>query len=144
MNDPNLSSTQKDTKVNQVIEQTHQRVLAVLTPQQRRQYDAWWQKHVEAPIASRSGGAGAGPSDPLLFRVPGVDPSSLTDAQKNRIAEIRLDTIDRVSEIDSNASLSEDQKMNQIDQARMQGHSQVMSVLTPEQKQQFENWWGAK
>lgn len=143
MADSRLTDQQKEERVSAVIDKTHTAVMNQLTPAQRQQFDRWYSSRVEGPMMRQRAGAGAGSRDPLLFRVPGVPSSSLTADQKQQIATIRLNTMSTVSDIEDNPNLSEQQKMDQISQARMQAHQQVVAVLTPEQVQQFENWWSS-
>jgi Spy/CpxP family protein refolding chaperone len=143
MADSRLTDQQKEDRMSAVIDKTHAAVMNQLTPAQRQQFDRWYSSRVEGPMMRQGAGAGAGPQDPLLFRVPGVPSSSLSADQKQQIATIRLDTMSKVNDIEDNPNLSEQDKMNQISQARMQAHQQVVAVLNPEQVQQFENWWAS-
>lgn len=156
-----LSSTEKAQKIAQARKAGHDKVMAVLTPEQRKQVQDW--------IKSRPSGAGMGPgmgmgkgrgmgmrrgmgpgnmgmnNDPgsmrgmQMWSVPGLADSSLTAQQKQKISAIRMQTQAKVQAIRRNSKLTEQEKTTQIESARKSGHAKVMDVLTSEQKSKLQS-----
>ena len=63
---------------------------------------------------------------------------NLTDDQKAQIKQIHEGMRSKLEAVNSDASLSADQKQAKIQDLRRATHEQVKKVLTPEQRKQFE------
>ncbi len=83
-------------------------------------------------------GRGAGGSALSAGAVPGVQ---LTPEQERQVAEIRSQTMQKVQAVRWDSSLSAEEKAAEIARIRQEGHERVLSILTPEQRQQFESRW---
>jgi Spy/CpxP family protein refolding chaperone len=94
---------------------------------------------VDAQAQGWRGGAGRGPGGGAATGiVPGVQ---LTPEQEKQVAEIRSETMKQVQQIRWDSALTPEEKAAEIERVRQEGHERVMSVLTPEQRQQFETRW---
>ena len=137
MSNSSLSSAQKQAQAQAARQAGHQKVLDVLTPQQLQQFQSNWR--MGCPMGT-GGGRGMGPGMMNQGYVPGV---TLTADQQSKIAAIRQETQSKVASIMSDSSLSAAQKQAQAQAARQAGHDKVLDVLTPEQRQQFDQNWGS-
>jgi periplasmic protein CpxP/Spy len=63
---------------------------------------------------------------------------NLTDDQKAQIKQIHEGTRSKIEAVNSDSSLSADQKQAKIRDIRRDTHEQVKKVLTPDQRKQFE------
>lgn len=147
----NLSQQQKQQQIKQAQMQNHERVMNVLTPEQRAEFQNWWQQRQQGcpggvcPI--RPPGAGAGPGMGMgpgqMGMVPGIQQNPLTQQQQRQIMQIRQDAQQQMRDITNNPNLTEDQKWQQIQQIQRETHDAVVNVLTPEQRQELSNWWSS-
>ena len=55
--DPNLTPEEKECRIAEAQREGHDKVLAVLTPEQTRQFEDWWSARVRAGMGA-SGGSG--------------------------------------------------------------------------------------
>ena len=137
MRDPNLSPSEKQTQANAARQAGHQKVMDVLTPEQQQQFLSCW---ATGTCMGQRGGQGMGPGMMNQGSVPGVQ---LSADQQQRIAAIRQETRNKVASIMSNSNLSAAEKQSQAEAARQAGHEKVLGVLTPEQRQQFDQNWSS-
>ena len=137
MSNPDLSPAEKQTQAQAARQAGHQKVLAVLTPQQLQQFQSNWR--MGCPMGT-GGGRGMGPGMMNQGYVPGV---TLTADQQSKIAAIRQETQSKVAAIMRDPNLSSAEKQTQAQAARQAGHDKVLDVLTPEQRQQFDQNWGS-
>jgi mono/diheme cytochrome c family protein len=73
--------------------------------------------------------------------IPGLQKHPLTAAQTKEIHRIRSGAAAQVRSIRADRSLTAAARAKKIDRARREGHEKVLAVLTPEQRQEFEQWW---
>lgn len=143
--DPNLNAQQRAERIAQIQQQTHDEVMNVLTEQQREEFNNWWSDRMQGRGAGRGAGPGAGMGMGMATgQVPGLSQHPLSQAQMNRIRDIRTNYAQRIANVRRNQNLSSQQRMDQIQQLRQQQHQEVMSVLTPEQQQEFSGWWSGR
>lgn len=69
--------------------------------------------------------------------VPGV---RLTADQQRRVASIRRDTQNRARQVMRDFKLTPRERVTRWNDIRREGHDRVMTVLTPEQRAQFNAW----
>lgn len=145
--DPTLTPQQRGDRSRIAQEAGHQEVLNLLTPAQRQEFQEWWTSHPHSQLGMipRGAAAGAGPgmhgSPPSMGAVPGLQRNALTAEQMQTIANIRQSTQTRVQNIQRDPNLTPQQRADMIAQARAEGHQDVLDVLTPEQRQEFQEWW---
>ncbi len=145
--DPNLSSQEKADRISQIRQQTHDRVMGVLTPQQRQEFMSWWSSRQQGMPARGGAGPGMGMGmgmGPVTGMMPGLTQNPLSAAQRQRIMNIRSSFRQQMMDVRNNRDLSSEQKTDQIAQLMQQQHQQVMDVLTPAQQQEFNNWWSSR
>lgn len=80
--------------------------------------------------------------DKMGRTVPGV--TDLTSDQQQEIAGIRMETQNKVRDIQMDQSLTSAERMQMIQETKSQGHEQVLSVLTADQREQFNMWWESR
>jgi len=90
-------------------------------------------RHV-APRSTRGGYS-------ITMGVPGV---RLTLDQQRRVAGIRRDTQTRCREVMRNWKITPQERVQRWNDIRREGHDRAIGVLTPDQRQQFHNWWGRR
>ena len=73
--------------------------------------------------------------------VPGV---RLTAEQQRRVASIRRDTQTRSREVMRNWKITPQERVQRWNDIRREGHDRAIGVLTPDQRQQYHNWWGRR
>lgn len=129
---PDLSALEKTDRIAKIRHESHERILSILTPEQRTQFNNWWKERqtIRSPQGADSGQG-----------VPGVQ---LTPEQRQEIARIREDLRVRVQEIRRDQTLSQAQKVERVTALRKEAHDKVLNVLTPEQRRQFQNWWTSR
>lgn len=91
-----------------------------------------------AAAATAQGRPGAGRGYGANEGVPGVQ---LSDAQQQRINQIRAETRREVQRLRTDSSLSMDDRDRQIKDVQARGHENVLNELTDQQRAQFDNWW---
>lgn len=149
--DPNLTQQEKAERIAEARRQGHEEVLNALTPEQRQRFHEWWAACPRAG-AGPVGGPGAGPGrmgprgggpppDIAQGSVPGVQ---LAQEQMQQVARIRQETRSKVRSVRTDPDLSQQEKAERIAGAQREGHERVLSVLTPEQREQFETWWRSR
>ena len=63
---------------------------------------------------------------------------NLTDQQKQQMQQLRQQNMEQAKTIRNDSSLSDADKKDKLKALHQQSHEQMMGLLTPEQKQQFE------
>lgn len=141
--DSALSDQEKAQKIAQARKTGHDKVMAVLTQEQRKQVEDWIKSRPSVGMGMRRGmglGNMGWSNDPgsmcgkQAWSVPGIADSSFTAQQRQKIAAIRQQTRTQVQAIRNDSKLTEQEKSKQIDEARKVGHDKVMDVLTDKQK----------
>ena len=133
-----LTTAQRNQQLRTAQRNEINQIMAVLTPQQRTQFRSCITTRATTkttPKASKPGGAGAGPSQV----VPGV--TSLSTTQRQQISSIRTREMQEVQAVQRDTSLSAAEKDARIRDIRTRAHNDVMNVLTPAQRTEFDNWW---
>lgn len=143
--DTSLSAQQRADRMRDIHQQTHQQVMNVLTEQQRQELSNWWSTRSQMPHGGRGAGPGMGMgAGSMKGTMPGLTQSPLSDAQKQRILSIRSSYRQQIMDARRNTSMSSQQRMDRINQLRQQQHQEIMNVLTPAQRQEFDNWWSSR
>jgi Spy/CpxP family protein refolding chaperone len=97
-----------------------------------------------SPALARAAGnaqeAGQTQTAPAQQNGPARPDLNLTDDQKAQMKKIHQDAKTQIEAVNSDSSLSADQKQAKIQGIHRQTHKQVESILTPEQKQQQRAW----
>ena len=119
--DTSLTPEQKRDKFRQLRASTHQQVLGVLTPEQQQQM-----KQLRSRHAGR--GRGRGP----LARL------NLTDDQRTKIRPILKSSRQQAQAVRNDTTLTPEQKQAKIRGIHQGAMSQMNSLLTPEQQQQWQ------
>ena len=89
-------------------------------------------------------GNGMGSRMGAMMTVPGLRNHPLTSAQRRQIGTIRQDAQRQMRATRNMAGLTAEQRQEQMEKMRADTHTKVMNVLTPEQKQEFENSWASR
>lgn len=140
--EPNLTTQEKNNRINQIMMETHNKVMNVLTDEQRDEFQQWWEQR-----PARRAGAGAGPGmgmGPMMGTVPGLTQNPLSQEQMDQIRGIRTESMKQMQNVRTDPNLSQEEKTARITQIRQEQHRQVMEVLTPAQQQEFNDWWAAR
>lgn len=120
--DASLTPQQRQDKLRQLRESTHQQVSAVLTPEQQQQ--------MQQLRRQRQGMGGAmGPMGRL----------NLTPDQKSKIRPIMQSSHQQVQAVRTDSSLTPEQKQAKLREIHQNTKSQIESLLTPEQQQQLQD-----
>ena len=147
-NDSNLTREEQERLITRAQDAGHDRVLAALTLQQRRQLDERWQVHCRSGKSGKDSmhctdpkmqGQGSRGAD-IGQGVPGV---TLTSAQKDRIADIREETRSRIQSIRKDDNLTREEQERLITRAQDAGHDRVLAALTLQQRRQLDERWQA-
>lgn len=138
--DTSLTQYERSQMITELEEQRHRQVLNELTPSQRMQFEQWWAARTNGiPVPIGAGpGVGTARMQVSLGHVPGVETSI---EQRQRIALIRQQTIQQVQDVENDPNLTPQQKQDRIAEIQRDGHEQIMNVLTPEQRDDFNQWW---
>lgn len=138
-----LTPQQRSARIQQIQREGHDRVLSVLTPAQRRQFDEAMRSRPPAQPGSRGGAGPRGPGQPAHpGHVPGV--TSLNPEQLNAIAAIRAEARQQIQAVQQDRSLTPQQRSARIQEIQRRSHDRVMAVLTEDQRGQFQRWWSAR
>ncbi len=99
------------------------------TTSQEKKTDAQHERHMRGGKMGRMGGAKH--MDKMATEL------GLTDAQKTQIKSLHEQQRTKAMELRKNESLTKEQKMEQFKALRESTHSQMTSLLTPEQQTKF-------
>ena len=119
--DTTLTAEQKRDKFQQLRASTHQQVLGVLTPEQQQQMKQLRSGHVGM-------GRGMGP----LARL------NLTDDQRAKIQPILHNSRQQAQAVRNDTTLTPEQKQAKLRDIHQDAMTQMNSLLTPEQQQQWQ------
>lgn len=142
--DANLSRQERADRIRQAQIEGHERVMSILTPEQRRDFNERWMRRQGrvGPGARVGAGPGVRGREPLGADIgQGVPGVQLTEDQKRRIAAIREDTRQEIQDIRRDPDLSQEQKAERITDVRREAHDRALDVLTREQRRDFQDWW---
>ena len=73
--------------------------------------------------------------------VPGLRKNPITSEQRQQIIGIRQNMHSQIQNIRANQNLSQQEKQAEISEILLNSNTQIVNVLTPEQKQEFAAWW---
>ena len=93
---------------------------------------------------ARRGPGGMGMGMGRAGGMPGLVNNPLTADQVKKIADIRANTQAQVMSVRADSKLSAAERNARIAEIRQRGHEQVMSVLTADQRKEFESWWSTR
>jgi Spy/CpxP family protein refolding chaperone len=127
--DASLTPEQKRDKFRQLRASTHQQVLGVLTPEQQQQMKQLRSEHAGM---GRGKGAGMGRGMGPLARL------NLTDDQRAKIQPILQSSRQQAQAVRNDATLTPEQKQAKIRDIHQGTMTQMNSLLTPEQQQQWQ------
>ncbi len=153
-------------EIARVRQEGHERVMNVLSPEQRRQFETRWPNWQPAGGAGWRGagpGFGRGPCGSGLgwgagtgrgagrgigagaagyragFGMAGLVPGvQLTAEQQERVRLIRQEGAREAATVMADQNLPAEEKARLLSEIRTRTHERVMSVLTPDQRRQFE------
>ena len=124
--DTSLTPEQQREKLQQLRQSNHQQMMDILTPEQQQKFQ---QLRSEHPRMGRGKmGGGIGPMSRL----------NLTPDQKSKLDPIFQSSRQQVEAVRNDTSLTQEQKQAKIGEIRQGTKSQVNSILTPEQQQQWQ------
>lgn len=130
----NLTPEQKQAQIVDLRQACRNDVSQMLTPEQRERAKQFWAER-KCAFGGKLGRPGMAARGGY-----GLEQLDLTQAQKDRIAAIRQDSLQQVQAIRLDTTLTPQQKTERIAAIRNAGHEQVLQVLTPEQRQKLEEW----
>lgn len=118
--DTKLTPEKRRTALQEIAKGTREKIQAVLTPEQRKQ---WQQMQLERPVA--------GTAAPMAA-VRGLD---LTEDQQKKMRAISQEFQPKFLKIRQSTSLTPQQKAEQTRNLRRQQQDRIMAILTPEQRE---------
>ena len=127
--DTSLTPEQKRDKFRELHASTHQQILGVLTPEQQQQM-----KQLRSQHAGMSRGKGAGMGH-------GMGPMAklnLTDEQRAKIQPILQSSREQAHAVRNDTTLTPEQKQAKMRDIHQVTMTQMNSLLTPEQQQQWQ------
>ena len=127
--DTTLTPEQKRDKFRQLRASTHQQVLGVLTPEQQQQMKQLRSQHAGM---GRGKGAGMGRGMGPLARL------NLTDDQRAKIQPILQSSRQQARAVRNDTTLTPEQKQAKMRDIHQDTMTQMNSLLTPEQQQQWQ------
>ena len=114
-NDSKLSGDEKTAKLQELRASTRDKMKAVLTPEQQKQFAAKREAH-RAAMAAKLG---------------------LTDEQQGKLKDLFKSTREQRQSVLNNTTMTNDEKMAQLKQIRENTKAQLATILTPDQMQKF-------
>lgn len=122
-----LTPEQKKEQIKQLRESNHQKVMALLTPDQQAQF-----KHLQQQRRGRMQAFTGG------RRFQGLQALNLTQQQKDQLKPIFQSGRQQMQALRSDSSLTPDQRREKMKEIRQNQQAQLNSILTPEQQQQLQ------
>lgn len=122
-----LTPEQKKEQIKQLRESNHQKLMALLTPDQQAQF-----KQLRQQRRSRSQAFNGG------HRFQGLQALNLTQQQKDQLKPIFQSSRQQMQALRSDTSLTPDQRREKMKEIRQNQQAQLNSILTPEQQQQLQ------
>lgn len=127
--DTSLTPEQKRDKFRQLRASTHQQVLGVLTPEQQQQMNQ---------LRSQHAGMGRGKGADMGRGMRPLAHLNLTDDQRAKIQPILQSSRQQAQAVRNDATLTPEQKHAKIRDIHQGTMTQMNSLLTPEQQQQWQ------
>ncbi|HYG99594.1 MAG TPA: hypothetical protein VD837_10720 [Terriglobales bacterium] len=125
--DTSLTPEQKRTKMKELRDANHQKVMAILTPEQQQKMQQMFAKHGRKGMDRWS----------QLGRM--VEQLNLSDEQKSKLQPLFEQQRTQMQALRQDTSLTPEQKRTKMKELRDANHQQVMAILTPEQQQNLES-----
>jgi Spy/CpxP family protein refolding chaperone len=125
--DTSLTPEQKRDKFRQLRASTHQQVFGVLTPEQQQQM-----KQLRSQHAGMGRGKGMGHGMGAMAKL------NLSDDQRAKIQPILKSSREQAHAVRNDATLTPEQKQAKMRDIHQGAMTQVNSLLTPEQQQQWQ------
>jgi Spy/CpxP family protein refolding chaperone len=126
-NDASLTPEQKRDKLKQLRQSNHQQMMGILTPEQQQKLQQFRSEH-KGMGPGKMGPGGMGPMARL----------NLTPDQKSKLDPIFQSSRQQFQAVRNDTSLTPEQKQAKIREIQQGTHSQIQSILTPEQQQQWQ------
>ena len=122
-----LSQDQKEQQIQAIRQSSDAQMKTILTPEQYQKFE-----EMKAAWKNKGGKDGRpGPHNPF-------EKLNLTEEQKAQVHPIMQKTGEEIKAIKEDASLSQEQKEQQIQTIRQNTEEQLKTILTPEQFQKLE------
>ncbi len=134
--DTSLTPEQRRVKMDQLRQSTHSQINSVLTPEQQEKFKQLREKH-----GPGMGGPGRGPGMSMRGPGAGMGPLArlnLTPDQQAKLKPIFEDTHSKMQALHQDTSLTPEQRREKARQIWQNSQAQINTILTPEQKQQWE------
>jgi periplasmic protein CpxP/Spy len=128
--DTSLTPEQRRQKMQELRQSTHQQMMGMLTPDQQQKWQQLRSQH-QGMRRDWKGRGGMGPGG-------GLAALNLTPDQKAQIDPIFQSSRQQVQAVRGDTSLTPDQKQAKIRDIRQNSWSQINSLLTPDQQQQWQ------
>ena len=127
--DTSLTPEQKRDKFRQLRASTHQQVLGILTPEQQQQMKQLRSQHAGM---GRGKGAGMGHGMGAMAKL------NLSDDQRAKIQPILKSSREQAHAVRNDTTLTPEQKQAKMRDIHQGAMTQMNSLLTPEQQQQWQ------
>lgn len=145
---PRLTAAQKNRRIRQLRAGTRTRRMAVLTPDQRREYEQWARSRAgsRAPRPAAPGPPARAPNAPsdgspeygsVLF----LKQHPLTPAQWQQLRAIETDTREEIRKVRSTPGLDTDEVVSRLRDLRSRALDRVFGILSPAQKEELWALW---
>jgi Spy/CpxP family protein refolding chaperone len=122
-----LTPEQRKDQVRQLRESNHQKMMALLSPEQQAQFKQLRQQRRGRVAAFQSG-----------RRFQGMQALNLTEQQKDQMKPVFESSRQQMRALRQDTSLTPDQRREKIKQIRENQRAQLNTILTPEQQQQLQ------
>ena len=138
--DTSLTDQQKQDKLKQLRESTHQQMMGVLNADQQQKFKQMMSEHEGMGHGKGHGmGMGKGMGSGMGSGGPGgMAALNLTPDQKSKLQPIFQSSRQQAQAVRNDASLTPDQKRAKLRDIHRSSMSQFNSILTPEQQQQWQ------
>ncbi|MDD3294102.1 MAG: hypothetical protein PHG20_05380 [Geobacteraceae bacterium] len=149
--DGSLTRDQRRAKMQEISDTYHERITAVLTPEQKEKADKMKEYAAKRAKARKDGKTGR-----YERGMRAMDPAArlewmstnlgLTADQKAKISPIMEEQAKEMKAVRDDAKLTRDQRMTKMQELRVKHQEKIGEVLTPEQKSKFQTQcpWGNK
>jgi len=142
LKDGSLTRDQRRAKTREISASYHERISAVLTPEQKAKAEemkAYAAKRAKARQDGKTGryGKGLRSMDPAAHMERMSTCLGLTADQKTKISPILAEQSKEMNAVRDDAKLTRDQRMQKMQELRVKYHDKIGALLTPEQKTKF-------
>lgn len=149
--DGSLTRDQRRVKMREISDTYHERITAVLTPEQKEKA-----AKMKEYAATRAKARKDGKTGRYERGMRAMDPANqlgrmsvnlgLTEEQKTKISPILEEQSKEMKAVHDDAKLTRDQRIRKIQELRAKHKEQIETILTPEQKSKLETQrpWGPR